>query len=215
MKIAVLGTGGVGRTIGSRLVTVGHEVRLGSRSAQKPEAIAWTQVSGPRASNGTYEDAAAFGELVFNCTSGTASVDALRAAGLRNLAGKILIDVSNPLDFSQGMPPTLAISGRDSLGETIQREFPETRVVKALNTVNMNLMVDPGRVKGDHELLIAGNDAAAKEEVKRFLGEWFGWKGFVDLGDITGARACEAWLMVWIRLWGAIGSPDFNLHIAR
>lgn len=215
MKIAVLGTGGVGRTIASKLIAVGHEVRLGSRSADNAEAAAWTQASGARASHGTFADAAAFGELVFNCTSGANSLAALHAAGAANLAGKVLVDVANPLDFSQGMPPTLTISGRDSLGESIQREFPATKVVKALNTVNMNLMVDPSRVKSDHELLIAGNDAAAKAQVKGWLGEWFGWKAFVDLGDITGARASEGWLLVWVRLWGALGSPDFNLHIAR
>lgn len=213
MKYAVLGTGMVGKAIAGHLVALGHEVKMGSRSAQHEGAAAWALAAGPLASHGSFEDAASFGELVFNCTRGTASVEAIEAAGPRHLEGKILVDVSNPLDFSQGMPPTLAVSGRDSLGEQIQRAAPGARVVKALNTVNCEVMVDPARL-GDapHDMFISGDDAQAKAEVTRLLQSW-GWSRVVDLGDITAARGTEAWLMLWIRLYGALGTPDFNLRL--
>src|SRR3990167_5831615 len=195
MKIAVLGTGMVGQAIGSRLAELGHEVRMGSRTAGNAKAVEWAkQAQG--ASEGTFADTASFGEIVFNCTSGSASLDALAAAGADNLAGKVLVDVANPLDFSQGMPPTLSVCNTDSLGEQIQRAFPEARVVKALNTMNCNIMVNPALVgNGEHHTFLSGNDAEAKQQVKALL-QSFGWQEacVLDLGDISTARGTEAWL---------------------
>lgn len=216
MKIAILGTGMVGTTIASKLTSLGHDVRLGARDAANPKAAAWAAATGARASHGTFADAAAFGELVFNCTAGAGSLDALRAAGEPNLRGKILIDVANPLDFTQGMPPTLFAGNTDSLGEQLQRAFPSVKVVKALNTINCQLMVDPGRVAGgDHDVFVSGDDAAAKGRVVEILRGWFGWSRVTDLGDITTARGTESYLPLWLRLWGALGTPDFNVKIVR
>jgi hypothetical protein len=201
MKIAVLGTGMVGETIGSKLVALGHEVKMGSRSANNEKAAAWVKKSGAKASQGTFADAAAFGELI--------------AAGKENLKGKLLLDLSNPLDFSKGMPPTLFVSNTDSLGEQIQRAFPELKVVKTLNTISANVMVDPARIPGEHAVFVSGNDADAKAQVKRLLTEWFGWKQILDLGDITTSRGTESYLPLWLRLWGAVGTPDFNIQIVK
>ena len=212
MKIGVLGTGTVGKTIGSKLAALGHQVRMGSRSAGNESAAAWAKASG--GSQGTFADAAAFGELLFNCTSGAGSIDALRACG-DALSGKVLVDISNPLDFSRGFPPTLFVSNDDSLGERIQREFPGLRVVKSLNTLTAELMVDPRRLAGgDHDVFVAGNDAAAKAQVVELLRS-FGWKAPIDLGDIAQSRGLEAWLPLWVRLYGTFKSAEFNLKIVR
>ena len=170
---------------------------------------------GPR-SEGSFADAASFGEVVFNCTAGVHSLDALEAAGAGNLAGKVLVDVANPLDFSQGMPPKLSVCNTDSLGEQIQRAFPEARVVKALNTLNCLVMVDPARVPGEHDIFISGNDEGAKAQVCELLGS-FGWPAerIVDLGDITGARGAEMYLLLWLRLFGAVQTGDFNVKVVR
>lgn len=216
MRIGILGTGMVGQAIGSKLVSLGHEVKMGSRSAGNDKAKAWVNKAGASASAGTFADAASFAELVFNCTSGAGSLDALRAAGANNLEGKILIDIANPLDFSQGMPPTLFSGNTDSLGEAAQRELPGTKVVKTLNTVNCNLMVDARRVAdGNHDMFVAGNDAAAKAKVTEFLRDWFGWKSVIDLGDISASRGTESYLPLWIRLWGGLQTADFNIKIMR
>jgi 8-hydroxy-5-deazaflavin:NADPH oxidoreductase len=215
MKFGVLGSGMVGSTIATKLVSLGHEVRMGSRDAKNEKGRVWVASAGRGASQGTFADAAAFGEVVFNCTAGMASIDALKSAGAAALAGKVLVDVANPLDFSKGMPPTLSVSNSDSLGETIQRTFPDAKVVKALNTVNASVMVNPGRVPGEHDLFVAGNDAGAKAQVVRLLKEEFGWKNVNDLGDITAARATESYLHLWLRLYGALQTPDFNLHVVR
>jgi predicted dinucleotide-binding enzyme len=215
MKIAVLGTGMVGETIASKLVALGHEVKMGSRSANNEKAAAWVKKAGAKASQGTFADASAFGELLFNCTLGTGSIEALEAAGKQNLKGKILIDTSNPLDFSKGMPPGLFTPSNDSLGERIQRAFPELKVVKSLNTINANVMVEPSRIPGEHAVFVSGNDAEAKRQVKQLLTEGFGWKQVVDLGDITTSRGTESYLMLWLRLWGALGTPDFNISIVK
>ena len=215
MKIAVLGTGMVGETIGSKLVALGHEVKMGSRTATNEKAAAWVKTAGAKASQGTFADAAAFGEILFNCTSGSGSIEALNAAGKENLKGKVLLDISNPLDFSKGMPPTLFVSNTDSLGEQIQRAFPELKVVKTLNTISAPVMVDPARIPGVHAVFVSGNDAEAKAQVKRLLTEWLGWKQIIDLGDITTSRGTESYLPLWLRLWGAVGTPDFNIQIVK
>lgn len=214
MKIGILGTGMVGQTIGTGLVQHGHEVKMGARAATNAKATAWASGGGAKAAHGTFADAAAFGEVVFNCTSGMASLDALKQAGEQNLAGKVLVDVANPLDFSKGMPPSLSVCNTSSLAEQIQAAFPKARVVKALNTLNAQLMTNPSAVPGPHELFMCGNDAAAKAQVRQLLSE-FGWKEVIDLGDITAARGTEMLLPIWLRLMGTFGTPMFNFHLAR
>jgi predicted dinucleotide-binding enzyme len=174
MRIGILGTGVVGATIGTKLVQLGHDVRMGAREATNAKAAAWATPLGERASHGTFADAAAFGELLFNCTAGTASLAALEAAGRDALGAKLLVDVANPLDFSKGFPPSLSVCNTDSLGEQIQRAFPELRVVKALNTMQTAVMVDPSRVPGEHDAFVCGNDAEARARVTAILRDWFG-----------------------------------------
>ena len=216
MRIGVLGTGMVGKTIATKLVALGHEVMMGSRTAGNETAAEWVTSAGSGASQGTFADAAAFGELVFNCTAGTGSLEALELAGAENLAGKTLVDVANPLDFSQGMPPRLFICNTDSLAEQIQRAFPDARVVKALNTVNHEVMVDPEKVPGEHDVFVCGNDETAKAEVFELLRS-FGWavENIVDLGDISAARGTEAYLLLWLRLRGAFQTGHLNIKVLR
>ncbi len=215
MNLGILGTGIVGQTIGSKLVQLGNEVKMGSRTANNEKALSWAKSCGINASTGTFEDAAAFGQIIFNCTAGSVSIDALNSAGEKNLNEKIIIDVANPLDFSKGMPPSLSICNTDSLGEQIQRTFPKAKVVKAFNTMSCKLMIEPELVKGDHDAFISGNDAEAKEKVKSILTEWFGWKSIIDLGDISTARGMEMILPLWITLMGKFKSPNFNFKIVR
>jgi predicted dinucleotide-binding enzyme len=205
----------VGQAIGSKLIQLGHEVKMGSRTADNEKATQWVKANGVRASQGTFADAAAFGEILFNCTAGMASLDALRMAGPANLKDKILIDIANPLDFSKGMPPTLAICNTDSLGEQIQRAFPDVKVVKTLNTMNCNIMVNPSLVPGEHDVFICGNDAEAKTIVTQILKDWFAWKSVIDLGDITNARGTEMLLPIWVRLWRVFGHANFNFKIVK
>ena len=214
MKYGVMGTGIVGRTLGTKLLGLGHEVMIGSRTADNKDAKAWLESVNSRGRIATFRDAAQFGEVLMNCTSGTVGLDILRAVERRDLNGKVLIDVSNPLDFSHGMPPTLSICNMDSLGESLQRQFPEVRVVKALNTVNCQVMVDPARLKGEHDLFICGNDADAKLQVKDLL-QKFGWKSIIDMGDITSSRATEQLMPIWIRLYGMHKTGDFNFKIVK
>jgi predicted dinucleotide-binding enzyme len=218
MKIAVLGTGMVGNALGTKLVQIGHEVTMGSRSDNNEAAQKWASSLGERAHTATFHDAAAFGEVIISCTGGMHSMEALESVGAEPLRNKILIDVSNPLQQDKDGSMILGFCNTDSLGERIQRAFPQTRVVKALNTVNCDIMVDPSRVPGDHSLFICGNDATAKKEVAKHLNEWFGWKidNSIDLGDITAARGTEMMMSLWIRLFqGVIGNPHFNYHIVR
>ena len=191
MKVGVLGTGMVGQAIATKLAELGHEVTMGSREAGNEKAAAWAADAGDGAAEGSFADAAVAGEIVFNCTAGGASLEALEAAGEENLDGKVLVDVANALDFSQGAPPSLSVCNTDSLGEQIQRRFPAAKVVKALNTVNAGVMVEPGKVSGDHFLPICG-DESAKPQVVELLGE-FGWPAdrVQDLGDISSARGME------------------------
>jgi predicted dinucleotide-binding enzyme len=188
---------------------------MGSRTANNPKAAEWVQQNGKSASQGTFADAAAFGEINFNCTNGVASLDALKQAGEENLRGKILIDIANPLDFSHGMPPTLSVCNTDSLGEQIQRTFPDAKVVKTLNTVTCNVMVNPALVKGDHDIFVSGNDAAAKAQVSTILKEWFGWQSIIDLGDITTARSAEMLVVVWVTLMMKYQTPVFNFKVVK
>ena len=199
MRIGVFGTGTVGRTIAAKLQELGHDVLVGSRTAGD-DAV-------------PFADAAAHGELVFNCTAGAASLEALGAAGEENLTGKVLVDVTLPLDFSQGSPPQLFVCNDDSLGEQIQRAFPEARVVKTLNTVNAAVMVDP---IPDTNIFVCGNEDGAKAQVGELL-QSFGWPAdaIIDLGDISNARGTEMYLPLWIRLMGALGTAHFNITVVK
>lgn len=224
MRVGILGSGMVGQTIGAKLAERGVDVVLGTRTPSQLEEkrgmggplAEWVAKVGKRGRLGTFAEAAAHGEIVINATSGTGSLQALSMAGAKNLAGKILIDIANPLDFSKGMPPSLTVCNTDSLAEQIQKAFPETKVVKTLNTTNAYVMVDPSLVAGgEHDIFVSGNDADAKQRVTSLLKEWFGWKSVIDLGDITTARGTEMMLPIWVRLWGALGTPMFNFRIAR
>lgn len=211
MRFGVLGTGVVGQTLATKLVELGEEVRMGSRERGNEKAVEWVAETGERASEGDFADAASFGEVVVNATSGTASLAALGSAGKDNLEGKLLIDAANPLDFSRGFPPTLSVCNDDSLGESIQRAIPGAKVVKALNTVNAAVMVNP--VPGT-TIFVAGNDADAKHQVVELLGR-FGWadEDVVDLGDLSGARAMEMYLPMWLRLFTVTGAPQVTVKV--
>jgi predicted dinucleotide-binding enzyme len=202
MIYGILGTGVVGKTIAAQLDGMGHEVMVGTRDPEdtlsrtepdqygNPPFGAWNQEH-PEVRLGTFGEAAAQGEMVVNATTGMASLEALEMAGEDNLNGKVLVDISNPLDFSRGMPPTLWVSNTDSLGERIQRRFPEAKVVKTLHTMNAYLMVDPAQLSGaDHTVFVCGDDAEAKAEVTELLRS-LGWQDIIDLGDITTARGTE------------------------
>src|SRR5436309_2551845 len=182
----------------------------------------WLIFDAPEAEIGCHEAQTTFHRLSFYCdemnfnfTYDMATLDALKLAGEENMKGKILIDVANPLEFSKGMPPTLSVSNTDSLGEQIQRAFPDVKVVKSLNTMNCKLMVNPSLVRGDHDVFVSGNDQTAKSRVTEILKNWFGWKSVVDLGDIGSARGAEQLLPLWVRLVGALGTANFNLKIVK
>jgi predicted dinucleotide-binding enzyme len=217
MKIAVLGTGSVGDTIASALIANGHEVKMGSRTANNEKAGAFVaKHSNEKASNGTFSEAALFGEIIFNCTSGVGSLEALRLAGSSNLKNKIVIDIANPLDFSKGMPPSLSVCNTNSLAEEIQKEFPDAKVVKTLNTMWCGLMVNPAMINGgDHNVFICGNDADAKKSVIDIVLKPFGWieKNIIDLGDLTKARGTEMYLPLWLSIYGATKNGAFNIKL--
>jgi 8-hydroxy-5-deazaflavin:NADPH oxidoreductase len=226
VRFGILGTGVVGKTIAGRLDGMGHEVMVGTRdpeetaSRAEPDAYgstpfsAWQQEH-PEVQLGAFDEATAYGDMVVNATAGAVSLEALELAGEDNLNGKILMDISNPLDFSQGMPPTLSVSNTDSLGEQIQRRFPEAKVVKTLHTMNAYLMIDPAQLAGaDHTVFVCGDDPEAKAKVTELLRS-FGWTDIIDLGDITTARGTEMLLPIWLRLFGALQKPVFNFKIVR
>ena len=224
-KIAILGTGMVGRTIADRLSSVGYDVVIGTRNVAEtlaktepdgygnPPFAIWQQEHEPITLS-TFAEAAGQASVLFNCTSGNASIDVLNRTGEENLAGKLLIDIANPLDFSKGFPPSLSVCNTDSLAEEIQRAFPSVRVVKTLNTMTAYLMVNPALVPGDHTVFVSGNDEAAKNETIELL-KAFGWtdQNIINLGDLSTARATEMLLPIWTRLYGALKSPMFNFHI--
>jgi len=214
MKVGILGSGMVGQAIGSKVAELGHEVMLGTRDLTKLQD--WLGHVGGNARVSSFAETAAHGELLFNATSGGGSLQALSLAGEANLNGKILVDISNPLDFSHGMPPSLFVSNTDSLGEQIQRAYPNVKVVKTLNTVTASLMVNPRQLAdGEHHIFVSGNDAEAKAQVVTLLSTWFGWKYIIDLGDITTARGTEMYLPIWLRLWGALGTGMFNIQVVK
>jgi predicted dinucleotide-binding enzyme len=225
MKIAVLGTGMVGQAVAGRLDELGHDVVVGTRDPEatlgrsEPDAMGnapfavWHE---QHLAVGllSFAEAAAAAELVVNATGGAATLAVLELAGAANLAGKVLIDISNPLDFSNGFPPTLFVKDTDSLGEQVQRAFPEARVVKTLNTLNADLMVRPKDLGADSTVFVSGDDAPAKATATDLL-ESFGHTDVIDLGDISTARGTEMLLPVWLRLMGALGTASFNFKVVR
>lgn len=216
MRIAVLGTGMVGRTLAAGLSAKGHVVTLGTRDVgdTRPRIAEWLDAH-PQVALADFGAATAASDLVINALNGAAALTGLTAAGAPNLAGKILVDVANPLDFSGGFPPSLSLANTDSLGEQVQRAFPEARVVKTLNTVNCELMVDPGRLAGGaHSVFVSGDDADAKVVVTSLLHE-LGHADVINLGDITTARGPEMYLALWLRLMQALGTVEFSVRVVR
>ncbi len=212
MKIGVLGSGMVAQGLSARLAELGHDVMIGTRAAEK---LSGWQSSNQKVVIGSFAETAAHGEMVFNATNGAASLNALSLAGEGNLAGKILVDVSNPLDFSNGFPPSLTVFGTDSLAEQIQRTFPATRVVKTLNTVSARVMTHPLEVaNGDHHVFISSDDLDAKMQVTDLLRS-FGWIHIFDLGDLSTARGTEAYLLLWVRLYGSMNTGMINVKIMK
>lgn len=225
MRIAVLGTGSVGRALAGRWSEAGHDVVVGTRDPAATLARA-----DPGWASGTYAqwqeqhpdvrllpfaDAGEHAELVVNATAGTGSVQALAAAGAGERPGRVIVDVANPLDTSTS-PPTLTVVNTDSLGEQIQRAFPDNPVVKTLNTMNNAVMVDRSRVPGPHTVFVAGDDADAKRTVVGLLHD-LGWDddAVLDLGGIMAARGCEMYLPLWLQLVGALGTADLNIEVRR
>lgn len=230
MRISVLGTGIVGQTLSSKLADLGHDVMMGTRDVQEklqenkndmygnPPLSEWLK-SNEKVRLVTFAESASYGEIIINATNGANTLNALDLAAEENLTGKVLIDVSNPLDFSHGMPPVLldGVNNTNSLGEEIQKEFPDSRVVKTFNTMNCNLMVNPDMIAGgNHVNYISGNDPDAKNQVKSLI-RGFGWKdeNIIDLGDITAARAQESVLLIWLRLMGSLKTGAFNFQIVK
>ena len=227
MKIGIIGTGVVGKTLAVKITEVGHDVMIGTRNVKDTLASTGKDMGGnppfgewqkqhPGVKLGTFEQSAQHGEVIISATSGSAALEPLKLAGAANLKGKILMDISNPLDFSKGMPPTLSVVNTDSLGEQIQRTFPDAKVVKTLNTTNALMMVSPRQLAdGDHTVFVCGNDAAAKGNVTGYLKDWFGWKDVIDLGEISGARGVEMILPLWVRLYMTLKTPVFNFKVVR
>ncbi|MFD8571450.1 NADPH-dependent F420 reductase [Streptomyces sp. NPDC059639] len=214
MRYAVLGTGIVGRTLASKLIELGHDVRMGARSKDNPAALEWAQEAGPRASAGTFADAAEFGERIVEAVGGGVALAALRAAGAEHLDGKVVIDTSNKLEPFEGGMRLASLDDIGSVGAQLQSAFPRARVVKTLNTLTSALMVDPVALPGEHQLFLSGDDATAKEAVRELLGE-FGWppERVIDLGGIETARGVELLMPLWLNLFGNRGHAHFNWHI--
>lgn len=221
MNIAILGSGIVGQTVGQQLAQLGHHVTMGTRDPQQLDdkkgmggsLREWQRRTG--ADVATFADAAQKAALIVNATGGSASLSALKLAGAENLHGKVLLDIANPLDFSQGMPPSLFVKDTDSLAEQIQRAYPQVKVVKALNTMTAALMVNPKALAGgDHTVFLAGNDPAARAQVAELLRS-FGWTDILDLGDLSAARGTEMLLPLWLRLWQTLGTPMLQFKVVR
>ena len=217
MRVGVLGTGPVGRAVAGRLADLGHDVTMGTRdpqdTARREEYAAWAAEHGD-ARLDTFAGAAAGAELVVNAAGGDVSLSILESAGAHNLAGKVLLDISNPLDHSHGFPPRLFVKDDDSLAETIQRAHPEARVVKSLNTMNSSIMVEPQQLGEDTAVFVSGDDADAKAVVTGLLRS-MGHGDVIDLGGLETARGAEMWLPLWIRLAMALGGSDFNIKVVR
>jgi len=214
MKIGMLGTGMVGEALGTKFVQLGHQVKMGSRTANNEGAAKCAAKNGANASTGTFADAAAFGEISFLCLKGEVELDVVRSVGAGPFGGKIVVDVSNPLDFSRGMPPSLSVCNTNSLGEEVQKALPAAKVIKTLNIVNCDIMIDPGKAGEQPTMLICGNDAAAKTKVTPLL-KSLGWSDIIDLGDITKSRGTEMLLPVWLNLMQTLGHAHFGFKVVR
>lgn len=212
MKIGILGTGMVGETLGTKFVQLGHQVKMGSRTANNEAAARWVKAAGANASQGTFADAASFGEMIFLCLKGTVFLDIAKSLDQKSVANKVVVDVSNPLDFSSGTL-TLSICNSNSLGEEVQKAIPAARVVKSFNTVNCEVMVDPAK-GGDPTMFVCGNDDAAKKQFTELI-KTLGWRDIIDLGDITKSRGTEALMPLWMNLFGLFGTPHFGWKIVR
>ncbi len=212
MKIGVFGTGMVGHALATKLAALGHDVMMGARTSGNEKARNWAASNGGK--HGSFSEAADFGNIVVFATLGSATIEAAKLAGADNLAGKVVVDVTNPLDMSAGFPPTLLddLTNKTSVGEALQKAIPNAKVVKALNTMNCNVMVDPGRIDGGHDVFYCGNDAGAKEVVAELLRS-FGWRAPVDLGGIEAARGTEGMMNFWLRMYCVVGHANFNYKI--
>lgn len=214
MRVGVLGSGNVGRAVAAGLAKAGHDVVVGSRVPSRAELVSWADASTVRVvpPAGAGEHA----EVLVNATPGEASEAALKAAGAAGLDGTVVLDLANPLDFSGGFPPSLSVMNTDSLAEGLQRAFPNLRVVKTLNTVNLEVMVDPGRLGEPTALFVAGNDADAKAAVTDLLAS-LGWQReqLFDIGALDAARGTEAYFLLWVRLMQSLGTPIFNVRVVR
>jgi 8-hydroxy-5-deazaflavin:NADPH oxidoreductase len=214
MKYGVLGTGAVGRAIAAKLISLGHEVMLGSRSASNEKAIDWANNNGTGAHSGTFEQAASFGEIIFIATLGTGVLSAMQLAKPENFTGKTVIDITNPLDFSKGKTPTLFVGLNDSMGEQVQRFLPNAQVVKTLNIVNCEVMVNPSLVPGDPDMFLCGNSHDAKEKVSGIL-KSFGWNSIIDIGGIESARVMEPFVLMWVKGWLHFQTPFFAMKFLK
>jgi predicted dinucleotide-binding enzyme len=212
-SLAVLGSGDVGRALAAGFAAAGHRVVLGSRDPGSAELATWASAAG--VSLATPRDATRQAEVIVNATPGAAAVAAVTAAGGAELDGVVLLDVSNPLDFSTGAP-TVFTSTDDSIGERLQHAFPRLRVVKSLCTVNNAVMVNPAALPEPTTMFVAGNDSDAKQVVTGLLLS-LGWltDQLLDLGGIEASRQLELNIMFWLRIYGAVGTADFNLRVVR
>ncbi len=215
-KIGVFGTGEVGKTIATKLIELGYEVKMGSRTATNETALEWAKQNGENATVGTYADAANFGDIIFNCTKGEIALSVFELAGIEKFSGKIIVDISMPLDLSKGFPFTLLPQyiNTTSIAEEIQKLLPEAKVTKSLNIVNSDLMAHPERGAEDTTMLLCGNDAQAKEEIKTILTQ-FGWKDILDLGEIVAARGMEMFAPMWLYVFQSTQNMNFTFKINR
>jgi 8-hydroxy-5-deazaflavin:NADPH oxidoreductase len=212
MKIGILGTGMVGETLGTKFVQLGHQVKMGSRTANNESAAKWVKAAGANASQGTFADAAAFGDMVFICLKGAVFLDVAKTLSPGALAGKVVVDVSNPLEFSNGSL-SLSICNDNSLGEEVQKAVPSAKVVKSFNTVNCDVMVDPAK-GGNPTMFVCGNDSGAKKQFTELI-QTLGWRDIIDIGDITKSRGTEALMHLWMNLFSLFGTPHFGWKIVR
>ena len=211
-RVGVLGTGEVGRRLAAGFQSRGHDVMIGSRDPDKPELKEWLNGEGKGVKAGTFAQAAAHGELLVLAVLGDAAESVITEVGPDEFSGKVVIDTTNPLDFSGGFPPKLSICGEDSLGERVQRALPEARVVKAFNTIGNPYFVNPSFSQGAPTMLIAGNDEAAKAAGADVLAD-FGWSDVVDIGGIEGSRELEAICIAWVKIGGARGAWDHGFTL--
>ncbi|MCI4323386.1 MAG: NAD(P)-binding domain-containing protein [Thermoplasmata archaeon] len=213
MKVGIIGSGDVARSLGTGFIGAGHEVKIGTRGESSPALHAWVEAGSGKASAGTFTDAAKFGEIIVLATKGTANPEAIRTAGIDHFHGKVVIDVTNPLVMEPNSPPRLALGHTTSAGEEVQKLLPHSQVVKTLNTIGHVHMVHP-KFSGNPTMFLCGNDAKAKETVTGIL-RAFGWKSIVDTGNIEGARELEPMCILWVKSAMNLGSWDLAFGLER